>query len=51
MVDKAEASSKEERTMKNTKELANMLVDGIKFTVDLPERYDTGRAPMLDLSV
>ena len=37
--------------MKKVQELANMLVGGIKFTIDLPERYADGKVPMLDLSV
>ena len=37
--------------MKKVQEVANMLVEGIKFTIDLPERHGDGRVPMLDLSV
>ena len=51
ILDKEEALSKEERTIRKIQELANMLVDGIKFTVDLRERYTSGRVPMFDLAV
>ena len=31
--------------------MANILVEGIRFTVDLPERHETRKVPMLDLTV
>ena len=33
------------------KEVADKLISGIKFTVDLPETNRSGRCPMLDLEV
>ena len=37
--------------MKRVQELANMLVDGIRFTIDLPSYHTSGKVTMLDLSV
>ena len=37
--DKEESLPHDIRTMKRVQELANMLVDGIRFIIDLPERY------------
>ena len=37
--------------MNRIQEMANFLVDGIKFTVDIPERYVDKKVPMLDLAV
>ena len=43
--------SSEELTMGKVQHLASILIEGIKFTVDLPERHNTNKVPMLDLSV
>ena len=37
--------------MARIQEMANKLLEGIKFTVDLPGRYQTAKVPMLDLAV
>ena len=37
--------------MLRIQEMTNTLVKGIKFTVDLPEKYDTEKVPMLDIAV
>ena len=49
--DKILEVSPEEKTLKKIQDLANMLVEGIKFTIDLPGRHTSGRVPMLDLAV
>ena len=43
--------SPEEKTMRKVQELANLLVQGIRFTIDLPGRHTSGKVPMLDLAV
>ena len=35
--------------MKKIQHLASILIEGIRFTVDLPERHSTKKVPMLDL--
>ena len=49
--DLKEGLSDEERTMRLVVELANSVMKGQKFTLDLPEHNKSGRCPMLDLSV
>ena len=49
--DKKLEVSPEELTMRKVQELASILIEGIKFTVDLPEKHETRKVPMLDLCV
>ena len=46
-----DGKSPEERTMQRVQEMANFLVEGIGFTVDLPGRHESRKVPMLDLAL
>ena len=49
--DKKENLSPEDQTMRKVQEMASSLIDGIRFTIDLPEKHEAKKVPMLDLAV
>ena len=49
--DKDSGKSGQEWMMERLQEVANCLVEGVKFIVDLPEKNSSEMCPMLDLQV
>ena len=49
--DEIETKSDSKRTLALIREVGDMLVPGLKSTVDLPELYSSGKCPMLNLQV
>ena len=50
-IDRKEGIPDSERTMQLIRELADVLMPGLKFTVDVVENHASGKVPMLDLTV
>ena len=49
--DRKSEETPEARTMRLLQEVSNHLVEGLKFTVDLPENHQNQKCPMLDVQV
>ena len=49
-MDRKEDLSQEAHTLKKVQAMANMMIEGIKFTIDLPANPTSGKVPMLDLA-